>query len=66
MAEPRLFRSLSLLPYTDYLGDLASVMQNNSSLACHVKSVSYDIEWQYTPGLQPDPDTELPSPSSKK
>ena len=46
-AEPRLFDTITLLPYRDFLDGFATFMKQNPRIAQHVQTVTYNAELRY-------------------
>jgi hypothetical protein len=50
VAEPVLFNCVGLVPYADCLEGFAQTMQDNPTIARHVKILIYEVSTRYTPG----------------
>jgi hypothetical protein len=52
MAEPILFHRVGLVPYADCLEDFALMIQNNPTIARHVKALIYEVSARYAPNFR--------------
>ncbi|KAJ9615471.1 hypothetical protein H2200_001546 [Cladophialophora chaetospira] len=57
LAEPLLFRRMSLVPYADCLKPFSQLMRGNP-IAQHVREINYDAQHRYTPDFVPGTSAE--------